>query len=172
MTATTYRIVSAESQVTFLAESSVHPIEVAVAPHGWFTARVGDAGIAEGADAAGRIEIPVDDLSSGNPLLDRETRRRADAKRYPSIVGDLTDVLAVEGMEADIEGRISFRGEEVDVEGRIELTAISPERIVLEGEGVFDIRWWGLEPPRLLMLKVHPEVTVRIRLVMDARANS
>jgi polyisoprenoid-binding protein YceI len=164
---TTYRILPVESHVTFLGESSVHPIEASVEPRGWYTALVTPDGFVEG-EAAGHIEIPITELSSGNPLIDRETKRRTDAKQYPTITGDLTGVLSVEGKEADIEGRISFRGEAVDVEGRIELSEITSGRIVLEGEGVFDVRWWGLEPPKLLMLKVYPELTVRIRLVMEA----
>ena len=120
----TFRIVPAESQVTFLAESSLHPIEVRATPQGWFVARLSDAGIIDGEGAAGHLEIPVSDLSSGNPLLDRETKRRTNAKDHPFIIGDLTTVLAVDDAEADIEGRIAFRGEEVDVEGRIELTSI------------------------------------------------
>lgn len=165
---TTYRVVTAESEVSFFGESSVHPIEVSVAPSGWFSATLSPHGIDEASRVEGHIDIPVTDLSSGNPLLDRETKRRTDAKRYPSITGDLTKVLTVEGAEAEIEGLISFRGEDVEVEGRIELREIAPDGIVLEGEGLFDVRWWGLEPPKLLMLKVHPEITVRIRLVMKA----
>lgn len=164
---TTYRIVPGESHVAFHGESSVHPIETAASPQGWFSAEITSEGLGDGT-AAGHIEIAVAGLSSGNPLLDRETKRRTDAKQYPTISGDLTEVLAIDGTSADIEGRISFRGEDVDVEGRIEFAEIAPGRIVVEGEGVFDVRWWGLEPPKLLMLKVHPEVTVRIRLVMDA----
>lgn len=169
---TTFRIVTEESQVTFLGESSVHPIEARVAPSGWFTAALGPEGIEEASGAEGRIEIPVTDLSSGNPLLDRETKRRTDAKRYPSITGDLTRVVGIAGAGATVEGRIAFRGEDVDVEGDVELTEITPDRLVIVGEGLFDVRWWGLEPPKLLMLKVHPEITVRIRLVMDAEPSA
>jgi len=164
---TTYRAVPSESLVTFHAESSVHPITASVAPSAWLTAQLTAGGIEAGTPAEGHLDIPVGDLSSGNPLIDREMKRRMGAGAHPSILGDLTVVLGVDGPTADIEGRISFRGEEVAVEGRIELTEIAADRIVVEGEGRFDLRWWGLEPPRLLMLKVSPEITVRIRLVME-----
>ena len=36
--------------------------------------------------------------------------------------------------------------------------------VVLEGEHVFDVRDFGMEPPRIMMLKVHPEVSVRIEI--------
>ena len=32
---------------------------------------------------------------------------------------------------------------------------------------VFDIRDFGMEPPRILMLKVQPEVTVRVEIVAE-----
>ena len=35
----------------------------------------------------------------------------------------------------------------------------------LDGSSTFDIRDFGMEPPRILMLKVHPEVTVRVAIV-------
>ena len=35
----------------------------------------------------------------------------------------------------------------------------------VEGEKVFDIRDFGLTPPRILMLKVYPDVKVRGRIV-------
>jgi hypothetical protein len=37
---------------------------------------------------------------------------------------------------------------------------------------VFDIRDFKMDPPRLLMLKVHPEVTVRIDVVAGRQPES
>jgi hypothetical protein len=41
------------------------------------------------------------------------------------------------------------------------------DSLQLDGEKVFDIREFGMEPPRILMLKVYPEVTVRVSIVAD-----
>ena len=35
------------------------------------------------------------------------------------------------------------------------------------GESTFDIRDFGMEPPRILMLKVQPEVGVRVEIVAE-----
>ena len=35
------------------------------------------------------LEFPVDSLKSGNPLEDRELQRRIDARRFPTIIGEL-----------------------------------------------------------------------------------
>ena len=46
------------------------------------------------------------------------------------------------------------------VEGELRLSA-GPR---LSGVGEFDVRWWGLEPPKLFMMRVDPIVTVEIDL--------
>jgi hypothetical protein len=37
----------------------------------------------------------------------------------------------------------------------------------VEGEQVFDVRAFNLEPPKILLLRVHPDVTVRVRVVAE-----
>ena len=63
-----------------------------------------------------------------------------------------------------VTGTIEFFGSEVLVEG--ELRVVEGPRLV--GTGEFDVRWWGLEPPRLMMLRVDPIVTVGIDLPLVA----
>jgi hypothetical protein len=41
-------------------------------------------------------------------------------------------------------------------------------RVTVEGERDLDFRQFGLEPPRLLMLKVEPLVSVHARIVATA----
>ncbi len=157
-----YTIDSERSQVWIDGSSSVHPVRAsAIGLTGWFAL---DPDAREATRiAAGRVEIAVDRLRSGNPLVDRETRRRIDARRYPAIVGELTAVDAVRDDVLVVRGTIAFRGADLEVAG--ELTVTPQERgIVIAGERTFDVRDWGLEPPRFAMLKVHPTVRVRIHV--------
>jgi len=39
------------------------------------------------------------------------------------------------------------------------------QTIELEGKSRFDIREFGMEPPKMLMLKVDPEVDVRVDII-------
>jgi hypothetical protein len=39
--------------------------------------------------------------------------------------------------------------------------------VTLAGRSTFDIRDFGMEPPRILMLKVQPEVAVRVEIVAE-----
>ena len=64
---------------------------------GWFEADVlGGGRINPTVDPRGHLELPVERLSSGNPLYDREMRRRVDARRHPTIAGDLTAMESTE----------------------------------------------------------------------------
>ena len=37
----------------------------------------------------------------------------------------------------------------------------------LEGQSTFDIRDFGMEPPKILMLRVEPDVVVRIEVIAE-----
>ena len=41
---------------------------------------------------------------------------------------------------------------------------MNEEGVALTGEDVFDIREFGMKPPSMLMVRVYPEITVRVEL--------
>lgn len=158
-----YVLVPDRSQVWIEGSSSVHAIHATAAGlDGWLEVDLTAKGLAAKAGAAGHVEIAVARLRSGNPLVDRETRRRVDARKHPLIVGEITGLDGVEPTALHLRGVIRFRGASCDVHGDLSVTR-DGDVLVLEGEQAFDVRDWGLQPPRLLMLTVHPEVKVRIR---------
>jgi hypothetical protein len=65
-----------------------------------------------------------------------------------------------------VEGNIEFTGETVLVEGDLHLGRNGDGDLIMSGDGTFDVRWWGMDPPRLLMLRVEPEIEVSIRLLL------
>ena len=156
---------STRSFITFRGRSSVHPITATARPSGWFSG-ITDGVFDETGPLAGHLEVPVTELASGNPLIDRETRRRIDARRYPRITGDLAEAGDVQPTRATVEGSIEFTGETVLVEGDLHLERSDDGDLIMSGDGTFDVRWWGMEPPRLLMLRVEPELEVSIRLLL------
>jgi len=162
-----YRIDPETSRVWIQGTSSVHPIHAeANGLTGWMSAET-EGGRFVGDDITGHVEIAVDLLASGNELVDRETRRRIDAKHYPLITGDIAAVEAVSNDVADIIGIIGFRGENVQMSGTIGIEEAG-DRLVVEGAQTLDVRRWGLKPPRLLVIRVHPEIEVAIRLELEA----
>ncbi|MEA2023442.1 MAG: YceI family protein [Actinomycetota bacterium] len=146
--------------ITFVATSSVHPIRTNGKASGWFEAAFDDDGFVPTHPLHGRLDVPLDDLSSGNRLIDREMNRRVDTTTHPRIVAEIETTEDTGGNTAKITGTVRFLDAEVLVEG--ELNLLPGPR--LSGTGEFDVRWWGLEPPRLLMLRVDPIVTVEIDL--------
>src|SRR4051812_44277235 len=97
---TRYRIDPARSRLVIDASSSVHPIHSeSEGLEGWLELDHPDGPRAH-------LEFPVDRLRSGTPLEDRKLNRRIDARRFPSITGDLTSMEPL-----DAEGRYRVRGD-------------------------------------------------------------
>ena len=144
--------------VVFTASSSVHPIRSVGSVAGWIEAGVDSDGSLGAKDLGGYLEVPLGGLSSGNPLIDREMKRRLGSGSSPMITATLEQTLRVERATATITGTIELLGASTLVEGEIILLP----GLRVSGTGEFDVRWWGLEPPRLLMLRVDPIVTVEI----------
>jgi len=162
---TRYVVEPDRARVDIEARSTLHAL------HGHAARATGEVELgADGRIAAGRLEVAVRDLGWGNPLLDRETRRRIDERAHPVIVGEVTaDEPTGEGRHRT-RGTITFLAVSHAVEGELRIEQPAADAIVVSGEQRFDVREWGLEPPRLLALKVAPEITVRIRI--EARAPS
>ena len=150
------------------ASSSVHPIKTRTEGlEGFLELDVHDGGkIDVLAKPKGELSLEVARLRSGNPLEDRELRRRIDARRFPTIDGKMTDIqeTATAG-HFRVRGDLTFRGVTQSYEDEITITPIDDRALRVEGERTFDVREFGMEPPRILMLRVHPEVKVRIDLV-------
>jgi polyisoprenoid-binding protein YceI len=64
-----------------------------------------------------------------------------------------------------VRGELTFHGVTHAVEGEVGLRSLDEQTVEIEGHQVIDMRNFGLEPPRLLMLKVEPEIRVRGRVV-------
>ena len=64
-----------------------------------------------------------------------------------------------------VGGDIEFRGVTRSYEDEMTLVALDDHTVQLEGERTFDIRDFGMEPPKILTLRVYPEVKVRVVIV-------
>jgi polyisoprenoid-binding protein YceI len=158
-----------KSAVLIEASSSLHPIHTRTEGlEGFLEVDVHD-GAVDGVDAAsGALSLRVDRLSSGNRLEDRELQRRIDSRRYPTIDGQMTKLQAM-GSEGRyrVTGDLTFRGVTRRCEDEVTITSIDDRTLRLEGGSAFDIRDFGMEAPRIFMLRVHPDVKVRIEVVAE-----
>ena len=164
-----YRIVPERSWVQIRARSSLHPIDTRTdGLEGHLDLELLGAGrVNVGSQPRGKLSLRVERLSSGNPLEDREMRRRIDARRHPTIEGELTGLEETGTGRYRVRGDLTFRGVTRTYEEEMTLVAPDGHSIELEGEATFDIRDFGMKPPRILMLKVEPEVRVTAHVVAE-----
>ena len=161
-----YTFDSVRSCVWVSGRSSLHPINTETRGiTGWFETSTRDDGTLDlDRPVAGELELAVERLTSGNQLYDQELRRRIDARRYPTIIGTLAGIaLAQAHPHYTVNGDVSFHGKTrtFEHEMRIEVGATG---VSLTGEYVFDVREFGMKPPSMLMVRVYPEITVRVEL--------
>ena len=163
-----YRILPEKSTVNIDARSSLHPIKSHMTGlEGFVELEVQGGGkINLTVPPAGELSFPVERLRTGNPLEDRELRKRVDARRFPTISGRLTE-LKPTGRDGRylVRGDLTFLGVTRSYEDEMNIAPVDDDTIRLTGQSRFDVRDFGLEPPRILMLKVEPEVDVSVELL-------
>jgi len=151
----------------FDARSNVHPIHSSTdGLEGFVDLEFGQSGELEPTyGPRGQVSLAVSRLSSGNRLEDRELQRRIDSRRFPTIDGVLG---AVEHVGDDgsykVSGDIIFRGVSQHHADLMRISRVDDQTIQLEGKSRFDIRDFGMEPPKVLMAKVEPEVDIRVEI--------
>ncbi len=165
-----YRIVPERSRVWIDARSTLHAIHSTTDGLEGYIDLDTDGGdtVSLATPAVGKLSLPVARLSSGNILEDREMHKRIDAKRYPTIDGMLTDTKRVDGTNRYVvSGDLAFRGVSRACQDEMSVDVVDERTIRLEGRSSFDIRDFGMEPPRILMLKVEPDVEVRVEIIAE-----
>jgi polyisoprenoid-binding protein YceI len=162
-----FEIDPARSRVWIEARSSVHPIRSTTdGLTGHLDLNLTFDGRVDPEGASGRVSLPVERLRTGHAIEDRELRKRIDATRYPSIDGELGLMTPSVGDDRySVAGDVTFLGVTQPHHGEMTVRVDPGGSLHLAGEARFDVRQFGLQPPRLLMLKVEPEVTVRVEIV-------
>jgi polyisoprenoid-binding protein YceI len=163
-----YRISPERSYVWIDARSNVHPIHSTTdGLEGYVDiAFSAEGGVDVTAPLSGSLSLTVDHLSSGNRLEDRELQRRIDSRRYPTIEGVLDKIVQSDQSGSyRVSGDITFRGVSRHHEDVMSIGGVDDRTIRLAGSSNFDIREFGMEPPRILLLKVEPEVEIRVEIL-------
>ncbi len=163
-----YRIVPERSYVWIDARSSIHPVHSKTdGLEGFVDLEMTPGGALDLASTpAGQLSLAVSRLSSGNAMEDREMQRRIDAQRYPRIEGVL-EGMARSGDDGNyrVSGDVTFRGVARRYQDDMTVGALDADTVQLAGKSRFDIRDFGMQPPRVLMFRMEPEVDVRVEIV-------
>jgi polyisoprenoid-binding protein YceI len=161
-----YSFDSVRSCVWVSGRSSLHPINTETRGiTGWFEASGREDGSLDlDLPIAGELQLAVERLTSGNQLYDHELRRRIDARRYPTIEGRVTKISA-DGAHPrySVAGDIVFHGKTRSFEHGMDIE-LGDDEVSLTGDYVFDIREFGMKPPSMLMIRVYPEIAVRVEI--------
>ena len=171
---THFAFVPADSRLFIHASSSIHGIHTdADGVEGTLELTFRDDGSIDlDAPVAGSLRFEISRLKSGNPLNDRETERRIESRRYPLVEASVSSlaligpgdeqgswryrvggVLTLHGVTRDLDGEITMRTADDGRGGRL---------VQIWGEQVLDVRAWKIKPPNLGLIKVHPDVRVRL----------
>ena len=166
-----YRIDPERSVVRVNARSTLHPVEaVADGLTGWLDVEVTDpAGPLDLASGvAATIELPLGRLGSGNRFEDRQMQSHIDVARFPVSTGTVVTIKEGDAPgRYEVAGEVNFHGVTRPSEGTITVEIVDDRTLRLEGESSFDLRDFGVKPPQFLMLKVDPDVRVRISIVAE-----
>jgi PadR family transcriptional regulator PadR len=159
-----YRLVPDRSVALIEVRSTVGPISFgAIGVSGWLEAVVAEDGLMLHDRPAGFVEIDVTGLRSGNGLYDAELQRRIEARRFPRATVILQDCTASGvGARYQLEGDLTFHGITRSVQGTVRVVRETSERLVITGEQVFDMRDFHIPSPTVLMLRIYPDVRVRL----------
>jgi polyisoprenoid-binding protein YceI len=161
---------ASDSKLDFHAKSSLHPVHGSASNvSGYVDADFAGDALATNPAPKMHVEFAVEHLRSGNVMQDREMWKLIDSRRFPTVAADLRS-LERDGADGRYKasGDITLAGRQRRYEGTLTLER-DGANLQLEGELRVDIRDFGLQPPRFLMLKVEPVVNVRLRLVAAAK---
>lgn len=160
--------VNGRSELALQAESSIHPLHTVTNElTGYFEATIDGGGqIDLSAPVSGQIEILVSNLKSNNNFVDRELHNRLNVQRYPRIVAKLLEIKKGKGDgKYAAVGDLSFHGVTRRLEDELIVRQVDERTVEIQGDIVLDVRNFNVEPPKLLMLRVHPEVEVKLHFV-------
>ena len=155
-----FTIQSDRSHLKVRARSTLHPIHGTGPLKGHVDAVIADGKFDLGEPPTGTVQLEIADIRGEDEHFDEEMKRRLDADRYPSIVGVITGAEQKSGGIYYLTGDLTFHGQTQTVSGDIKVRFRGDRYMQAEGVLQLDIRDFGIKPPKVLMLKVHPEIEV------------
>jgi DNA-binding PadR family transcriptional regulator len=161
-----FRLLSHRSVVLIEVRSTVGPISFgAIGIDGSIEADVANGVIRAGTHATAHVEIAMNELRSGNSVYDAELLRRINARRFPVTTIDLRACNPTGSANRyRLEGELTFHGVTRPAHGTVIVHVADDRRLVVTGEQVFDIRDFDVPSPTMLMLRIYPDVRVRLQV--------
>src|SRR5262249_2965785 len=117
------------------------------------------------------LSIPSGSLTSGNRLVDRDVTVMFETRKFPEIAGEVIEVKTADGTgNYWVRGNLRLHGVTREVSGRATIAEMSDHHAVVEGAMTLDYTQFNLTPPKLLMLRVQPEVEISGRVYAEKQS--
>ena len=168
-----HSLIPERSAVVLSVSTSLGPVMFgADGLEGFIEAAVHDGRIDAKSPAAAHVDLLVSRLTSGNSAYDSELHRQINARRFPTAYLDLHALTPVdrESTTFQVRGEVTLRGITVPAQGVVVVDMPEPGLLVVSGEDSLSISDFGIPPPSLFMIKIDPEV--KVRLYLEARQAS
>ena len=167
-----FHVNTAQSTVKVGLRVNLHPSHInANALSGFLECEVDDQGHPR-LDQPYRAELtlPVEAIKSGNGIQDREMRRRFDVSRYPAITAKVTHGEAREGAgNYSAAAQLTMHGVTREITGDVHLS-VDGTTMTIDGQQVINVKDFGIDPPRLIILKVEPDVDLQVHIVAELQS--
>lgn len=169
-----YQVIDAESRIEINGKSSLHPIHGELRPGGLSGSLTIEGGTdpVPGAVPEGYLELPITGLSFGNAMYDKELPKRLEASRYPTVT------LRLDEANPDGDGTwraslsLTVHGITRSFQEAVTVSLAADGKLMLTGSHRFDVREFGIQPPKILGMKVHPDFEVTVRAVGGPASSS
>ncbi len=164
-----YSVSRAESVLSFQAKSTLHEVSGKnTMLDGFIEAGLNDEGrLIFDPLPTMHLDFLVEQLRSGNSMLDQQMWKLIDSKRFPRITADLRTLVPTDSpFQFSGSGDITLAGRIKRYGGEISFSVRGTD-LVFEGDLDVDIRDFGLTPPNLLFIRVDPVVKVHLHLVAN-----
>lgn len=112
-----------------------------------------------------RLTVPLASLTSGNALYDAELQQRLAVHRHPVVTLELVDAEHLGGSDYGVAGTVTIHGVTSTLRGTVNLSFPEPDAVLIVGEQVIDIRDFDIDLPSVLMLRIYPDVKVKLHLL-------
>jgi DNA-binding PadR family transcriptional regulator len=161
-----FRVIPDRSVALIDARSSVGPITFgAIGLTGTIVASAAGRRVHPQPPPTAHLQMDVERLQSGNSLYDAELLRRIDARRHPTVSLELRACTPLGSTgRYRLAGDVTFHGESRPLDGTVSVVMPTDRTMVVRGEQVVDIRDFGVASPTVLMLRIYPDVLVKLQV--------
>jgi len=167
----TYRIVPERSQLRAEARATLHSVRVQTSGFEGFVEAEVENGQARLLLPI-HVELSVARLQSGNALFDGELQHRLEGRKFPRVIGEAREITSLEKSQFRVRADLTLHGVTRSLQVQAAMKILDPATLQIEGEQVIDLRDFGVDPPKLLFLRVEPRVRVYAAIVAQRKSNA